>query len=226
VTLSGGLSHLVADEVGERYCALVRALVHEQRALGSGPTVTTNPQLAGATAALGWDTRSLSFDDAHVALGRAPLALSPAGLTTTLEAAALGTPIVFLPEQHDGHGLNVDLVNGQGGGRPYADVLLRRWFDLCGGGPQQAIAEIDEVVSSLLAPEGAERLAAMHSHLATVLDALASPTDRTRVAAAQRARVEQVVGSFDGATAAASVVDRLVGGVGRPAAVRQLTTGP
>lgn len=47
--------------------------------------------------------RTLAFDDMLAEYNRARVVVAPPGLTTLFEAMAYGAPVVFLPEQHQGH---------------------------------------------------------------------------------------------------------------------------
>jgi hypothetical protein len=123
---------------------------------------------------------------------------SPPGLTTTLEAAALGTPVFFLPEQHGGHGPNVDTV-GAGDPGAYEDMLLRRWFDLSRTEPELAIADLDACYTNLLSDPHNHIVERMAGALREAALAMSDPLARAWRAERQRRMILRAVGDFDGA---------------------------
>lgn len=211
VSVSGAISHLTPLDVASRYARLVREVLLRAGDAMAGATITGNPALLPVFEGGPWRVRETSLDAMHTAMRAATFLATPAGLTTALEAAGLGTPVFFLPEQHGGHGPNVDIL-GAGDPGAYDGVLLRRWFDLSRTDPELAIADLDVCYTKLLSHADDAVLDRMAASLRETALSMRDPRVRAERAERQRRNVLGVVGDFDGArTVARHVTGMLTG---------------
>jgi hypothetical protein len=210
VNASGAVSHVTPLEVARRYAVLVRRVLEGVDALGHA-LITGNRDVLDVFVAGGWKTAPLSPRSMHRAMLEAPFVATPAGLTTALEAAALGVPLIFLPEQHGGHGPNVDLLRRNDPGA-YDDILLRRWFDVDRTDPAEAVATLDACYRSLIKGDGSSP-ATLRRELVHAVERLSDPAERAARIDRQRSCVRAVVGDFDGAATVARQLGALIGSV-------------
>ena len=205
ISVAGAISHTTPLPVARHYAELVATVLDAVRDRIGDAVVTGNPAVLPIFERHGWNVRALDAVAMLEAMAAAPFVLAPAGLTTALEAAALGVPLAFLPEQHAGHAPNRDILAAADPGA-YDDLLLRRWFDLRSTEPAVAIADLDRCYQRLLADGAGELRAAAAAAVGALLD----PAERARRAARQRRCALAVVGDFRGAqTIAAAVTDAI-----------------
>jgi len=209
VSISGAVSHLTPQPVAGRYASVVRQILDRAGEPVAGATVTGNPSLLPLFRGGPWHIRQMGLDGFHHAAGAASVLLAPAGLTTAVEAATLGTPIIFLPEQHGGHAANVQVL-AAGDPGAYEDILLERWFELTRTGPSEAIADLDECYRSLLSGQAESALADMVRSVSAAVVSMSDPGTRACKLARQRENVLKVVGDFDGARTVADHVGDLL----------------
>jgi hypothetical protein len=213
VSISGAVSHLTPLATAGRYARMVRRIVELTGEPLAKATVTGNPSVLDAFESGPWEVRPTSGRGMHEAMSRAPMLLAPAGLTTALEAAALGTPLILLPEQHGGHGSNADLLQGSDP-TAYDDILLRRWAKLRCVDPKGAITELDELYQRILSGQAEDLAAAMISALHTAIERLSEPRERAARVERQRANVLDLVGDFDGARTVGTAISEQLAGTG------------
>ncbi len=112
VSLSGMLSPLVSRGDADVYMKLVLELldpVLSALPVSVTPIFTVNPALLQAAKAI-FGEAAVTMDHSTFlkTLNRSLAVLAPAGITTLYECLAYETPMLFLPEQHDGHFSNYD----------------------------------------------------------------------------------------------------------------------
>jgi hypothetical protein len=207
-TTSGMLNPLVSVDLAATWLRTVGALLGAAAELGgcTEPMVLAgNPEVL-ERAAPDLPDRLEPVPLGHAGLlehlNRAVACLAPPGLTTTLECAAYGTPVIFLPEQHYGHLANYRLLTSDGGEPGYPEALLstraRRSVE------QDMSVETASLIRQLDAHR-AQRSDVWSDLVRSVADGMRrAREDRSRMAAAQD---DLVRGMVDGYTGAAQVCD-------------------
>lgn len=209
VSISGAISHLTPYSVASRYAGIVRRTLSRAAEPVAEATITGNPALLPLFSGSRWRVRAMGPDVFQQAARAASVLLAPAGLTTAMEAAALGTPVIFLPEQHAGHAANVDVLAAADPGA-YDHILLRRWFELSHTEPAAAIAELDECYRKILSGKAEQVLAEMASCMSRAVESMSEPRSRACKLERQKRNVLSVVGDFDGAPAIAAYLGDLL----------------
>ncbi|MBF6063303.1 hypothetical protein IU500_17610 [Nocardia terpenica] len=203
VTTSGLLSPVVPIELGVSWAQSACALVDEAAQL-SGCTepmvLTGNPEVlerVSPTLPARFQPVSLNHDAILEHQNRAIACLTPPGLTTILESAGYGTPVVFLPEQHYAHFANYRLLTSDGAPARYVDTLLNTRLDRSAGG--DVAVETRSLIAQLEVQrrERTEIWSAMVGALAEGM--LQVRDDRARVARRQNELVSELFGGHGGA---------------------------
>ena len=205
VSISGAISHLTSPNVAQRYCKVIRELLVSEADLFEGATVTGHPELLDVLGDDRWSALPLSMGSMQAAMASASCLLAPAGLTTAMEAASIGLPMVFLPEQHGGHGPNLDLLSGSDP-EAYPNLFLRRWFDVVRENPSDAIRALDECYRHLLSSAQDKPFRDMRSQLREAVGELDDTSARAQRAQRQRTSILDIVGNFGGARTVAEEV--------------------
>jgi hypothetical protein len=213
---SGLLSPLVSPDLAAMWigsaCELIetaaRANGHEEQIMLVG-----NPD-ALHHAASRIPPRFMTVPLSHIEmlrwLNRAIACLTPPGLTTILESAAYGAPVVFLPEEHYGHLANYRLVTGTSPVPHYSGALLNTHLD------RGVDLDMDAETTSLIVQLDVHRVRqsdAWSAMVNSMADAMAEAKgDRVGTAAKQAGLVKGLVGGYAGAAqvywALKSIVDR------------------
>ena len=141
-------------------------------------------------------------------LAQAEVCLAPAGLGTTFEAAAAGTPLLTLPEQHDGNWANYEGLSTASGFsrtelyRIYPNLLLSASAsDLRGAGSDELFRNLASATRE--GGHGGSFLSEGRSMLAEVFHQIADGT--SQLAYDQAGLVSSFGGKLHGAAEAASI---------------------
>ncbi|GAA0532653.1 hypothetical protein GCM10011581_17330 [Saccharopolyspora subtropica] len=218
VTTSGLLSPVVSIDLAVSWIQSACELVDEAaRLIGADEpmVVTGNPEVLAHVAPLlpaRFEVVALNHEGVLKSLNHAIACLTPPGLTTILEAAAYGTPVVFLPEQHYAHLANYQLVSPDSGRPRYAEALLNTRID------RSADGDISVETKSLIAQLAAhrtERTAAWSAMVRSLADGMADAREhRSRVAAAQNDLIRALFGGHSGAEEVRRTLESVVNTVG------------
>jgi hypothetical protein len=213
-TTSGMLNPLVPTELAVDWVRVVAHLIEE----AADDIGTAKPiLLAGnpAVLALADDVASdriqpipMDHDAMLHVMNESLACLMPPGLTTLMESAAYGVPVVFLPEQHYAHASNYREVVACGGSAPFPHALANPDAD----GPRPG-SQLDETLSVLgrlcehFDEHGAvwsRMVSGLASGMRRVLD------DRYGLWAAQDSAVRRFVGGYNGSAEVADVLQAAV----------------
>jgi hypothetical protein len=130
------------------------------------------------------------------ALNSAIGCLTPPGLTTLLEAAAYGVPLILLPEQHYAHLANYELISRRTTGRAFPEALIGTRVEV--GHDDDMLAKTEELIRGL-ATHCKERTSLWHELVDAVAQGMSDiRADRTAVAAAQDAAIRRFVRGYNG----------------------------
>jgi hypothetical protein len=131
ISLAGTYSPLNREPQATAYANLVLSIIDDF--INNLPTdtniiMTVNPDLLDKITPTNKRINlvSLSHDEFLKQLNKSRLLLAPAGVTTIYESICYGTPIVFLPEQHDGHFENYMRLTSDG---RHSDVFPNLLFN-------------------------------------------------------------------------------------------------
>ncbi|MEQ0558589.1 hypothetical protein ABJI51_05880 [Amycolatopsis sp. NEAU-NG30] len=218
VTTSGLLSPVVSIELALSWVRSACALVDEAAALCGADeqmVVTGNPEVLAAAAGqlpARFEAVPLNHEGVLKHLNHAIGCLAPPGLTTILEAAAYGAPVIFLPEQHYAHLANYRLVTPDPSAPRYAEGLMSIRTD------HRTDDDISADTKSLIVQLEAHRTrrtSAWSAMVASLADGMAEARrDRSRVAAAQAALVGELFGGPSGAEEVRHVAKSVADAVG------------
>lgn len=97
---------------------------------------------------------SLSHQEYLRTLNRAVGLVVPVSITSIYEALAYNVPVIFLPEQHDGHALNyMKLLSGNRKGesfkKSFPGILFYEWFPQLKYLPEEGTVKIYDLVTAL-----------------------------------------------------------------------------
>ncbi len=158
ISLGGSISPLNRKKEAIRYASLVINLM--ESFIESLPSkieviLTCNPEILSKITSNIDRLRivSLNNQDFLKSLNKAVAVFAPAGITTIYECALYETPIIFLPEQHDGHFKNyqriVDLCK-KDEKQYFPEILLSGRTRRKGNpDPDQEIKEIQKIIKQL-----------------------------------------------------------------------------
>ncbi len=218
VTTSGLLSPVVSIELAVSWVRSACALVDEAAALCGADepmVVTGNPEvLAGAASLIPdrFEAVPLNHEGVLKQLDHAIGCLAPPGLTTILEAAAYGTPVIFLPEQHYAHLANYRLVTPDPGRPRYAEGLMSIRTD---HSTDDDIAVDTKSLIVQLEAHHTRRTTAWAAMVRSLADGMTEAREhRSRVAAAQAELVGELFGGPTGAEEVHRVVKSVANTVG------------
>lgn len=215
VTLNGGILPTVSIEQSANYVRLVLAMIARLSEMLFGECrwiVLVNPMimdvLRGEVTIA--DDRmviceSVDQETMHHLQEDSIVVLTPPGLTTICECAALHVPTVFLPEQSVQYKTAYRL-------REYGYPVHGGFFcDVTGTEPSND--DIDGIVSlyQKVIPSFLKNPQAIFERLFEACKAMENPRYRRRVAAAQTRAVLKMVGNFDGASQISSDIKRDLG---------------
>jgi hypothetical protein len=209
VSLSGGVSHVASVRHAETYATLAGTLLRGTDEEAGLSQALVHPEAVpaadGAELRL---TSSLSHRELRAAMEKSCFILAPAGLTTALEAAASGTALGFLPEQHGGHLANARLLDGGTG--DYPGVLLS---ERLGVREQEPAAFIDRLTGAYLRllEERPAEVEQLRDEVRQLIHRFGDPADAAATAERQRRRVVSLTGGFDGAETIARAVRHALG---------------
>lgn len=196
ISFSGALSPINTDKSLALYCEVVSRLIRATPLLES-VTICGHQQACEYMRELGHGAAYLSHSEFQSEMSQATFALAPAGLTTTIEAASLQTPLGFLPEWNGSHSSGAD----------YLSSLPETY-------PSAFIAEVMNV-SRTLEPSQLEdlylRLLAEDSDFTILADAFSEMCRKLSesggaYAVRQRDSIDVVFGSLDGAGLVADTI--------------------
>lgn len=196
ITLSGSLSPLIDIEMAKKYCYLISELLIPCKSLLKNCKVITHPMLNEYMRELGWDAVSVSYQEMQEYIARSSLILSPAGLTTILEAGACKTPILFLPEQHDGHFSNFKQIDQ--GENIYSEILFTNRINLDWSlSPKESIDILYSEFGELLNGSKKEIFDAIKTDFFNLVEKNLISAEKTGIAQANY--LQGIVGDFEGA---------------------------
>lgn len=117
ISLCGLLSPLNRPRDAIRYCQMIIGLFDDFiRSLPNDINVvlTTSPEIVSHVRSSIDRLQIVALNNSELLkiLNKTLVVFAPAGITTIYECTAYGVPIVFLPEQHDGHHLNYQRIIG------------------------------------------------------------------------------------------------------------------
>jgi hypothetical protein len=139
-------------------------------------------------------------------MNRAVACMAPPGLTTLLEAAAYGSPMIMLPAQHYGHLQNYRRIVGTDGADVFPDAVVPGSLELRDD-------DIGRLTGRVMASLGDARHGsddewdALVNRLASAMTT--AQAQRERLARAQQAAVDGLVRGFGGVRQVADVIEGL-----------------
>ncbi len=214
-TASGMLNPLYSMELALEWVTIVARLLDEAAAtsqLDVPIDLAGNPDvLARAAGSVPDRIQLIPLDHQGIlrAMNHAIACLTPPGLTTVLESAAYGTPVIFLPEQHYAHLSNFRALSRCGGSDTFPHTLLNA--DAAGPGDNNQLAETAAIADELRKCY-AERGDAWHCMVSGIADGMTrAHQDRTALQMAQDEAVRGFVGGYAGASQIAAAVETLIG---------------
>jgi hypothetical protein len=216
-TCSGMVNSLLPLRSALDWVRISCALIEEAgAALGTRDPVILagNPEVlrfAGDIASARIQPTPMSSAEMLGAMNYAFACLTPPGLTTMLESAAYGLPLILLPEQHYGHRANFHRIAA---GEPgvYPNGLLGPEV----GSNPHANQQLDETL--VVAEELKMHFSAKDAVWTRMIDGLAdgmrrAMNDRASLAALQERSIRRVVGGFEGTSQVAKAMESIVTGV-------------
>lgn len=207
VSVGGTLSPINPPEMADRYIRLVNEVLSGSRESLQQSLFTGHPFAVDRFKAFGWNAHSLDRQSMAKEMSRASFLLSQGGLTTALEATALGTPMCFLPETIRSHKPNRELVSG-GDHSAWPAVFLPFPDDEMELTPHEQFVEFHKKV---LDPSNPGLLRGMQRELAEHIERLSDPATAREIAKAQRSTVlGRIVNSFSGAEEVAEAARSLL----------------
>jgi hypothetical protein len=211
-TAGGMINPLLPYDAAVDWLKIVAAMIEEaaESAGIDGPILLTgNPDvLASASDADSTRIRMEPLDHESMlrTMNRAIACLAPPGLTTVLECAAYGIPVLLLPEQHYGHLANFyKFTEAADGAFPHA--VVSDPTDRRSGSHLKDTLAVAERLRRHATTRGAEwerMVAGVANGLRTVM------RERARLVASQQAVVERLVDCYSGAEEVAACVEELV----------------
>ncbi|WP_129286752.1 hypothetical protein [Streptomyces sp. GZWMJZ-114] len=211
VSLSGGVSHVARLEHAQTYARFVSSVLAGVEGVSGLSEMLCHPGVASEDGEGGQISASLSHQELHAALMDASFILAPAGLTTALEAAAAGTAMAFLPEQHGGHLANAQLLDGGRG--VYPGLLLSSQLGVTADDPAGFIEQLTHAYAKIL-ESGPTSMAQLRERLQGVVAGFVENGGASQIAERQRRRVEELTGGFEGASTIAAAVGSAMGSRG------------
>jgi len=213
-TTSGLVNSLLPTESAVEWIGAVAQLVEEAADISGVDepiTFAGNPsvlKLCSGIASKRIVPMPLSHGDILCAMNGAVACLTPPGLTTMLECAAYGTPVIMLPEQHYGHLSNYEVVTGCGRSEDFPHALINPNAD----GPQDHnVLGETLAVSEQLKLRFDRRDEVWNRMVSGLADGMRRALcDRQNLQKAQEAAVRKFVGGFSGATQVTDVVQALI----------------
>jgi hypothetical protein len=213
-TTSGLVNSLLPIDSAVEWVRTVARLIEEAAELGGldqPVTLAGNPavlELCPEIATEQITPMALSHDEILRAMNDAVGCLTPPGLTTMLECAAYGTPMVMLPEQHYGHLSNFEEVSRCGDPGDFPQALLNP-----DGARHQERGVLGETLA--VADQLKLRFERQDDEWRRMVADLAAGMQRTvrerdALRKAQEHAVRRFVGGFDGAAQVAEVVQALL----------------
>ncbi|MFL6145131.1 MAG: hypothetical protein ACJ72N_25105 [Labedaea sp.] len=219
-TTSGLLNPLVPLELALSWLRSTARLIEQaaRRSEGDEPVLLAgNPEVLDAAADLASDRVRLAPLD-HTAtlraMNEAMACLTPPGLTTMLESAAYGTPVLLLPEQHYGHFRNYQELSRAGSLDAFPESLVHTRVS--------RTAESDVIEETRAIARQLRQHEAEHDHVwSRMVSALASGMtaarlDGQRLHAAQEAVILGFAGGYSGTAQVADVLEAVLGRGGTP----------
>lgn len=213
-TASGMLNPLVPADLAVRWLRIAAELITEAaEASGSDEPLTLagNPEvLTEATSIAPERLQLIPMDHANMlqSLNGAVACLAPPGLTTVLECAAYGTPLIFLPEQHYGHLTNYLQISRCGNASAFPHALVNA--ELTRKVEADILTETRAILNDL-DRYFCERGAAWSRMVSAMADGMMRARhDRQRLRTAQGNAVRDFAGGYSGAIQVANVVESLL----------------
>ncbi len=204
ISLSGMVNLHGSARRRAAYQDLIEALL---AGLLQGPATLTSAKMLRSR--LPVQVRSFAHAEMLAQLNAVACVLAPPGLTSLLECAAYGAPLLLLPEQHRGHVRNMDGLAGLLGGQDrraelFPEALLapcsartRGWF-----GRRLAL---EDVQRGLVRGRWPDVLRGLRGRLKQGLMGIAEGGGPA-LAAAQRRALEAALGGFNGAEVCAQAI--------------------
>lgn len=162
VSLSGQISPLNTKEKSMEYLSLIVTIFNElPKELTDKYKIifTVNPEILPQAKGLlknpNFNIFALSHTEFLHTLSESLVLFAPAGITTLFEAAYYGTPIFFLPEQHDGHYKNYNRLRGKESeenfNKIFQNILYKDSFDSLDLNPEEEIQKIQKITELYIA---------------------------------------------------------------------------